>query len=177
MNDLIRRYFVAGDRAAAKNLVAQMQQFFNGGDFAKATDKGFDVLALIETVTTGHRQTGTPQAGSDLANALLGCMSVGQPALPIDFTGPLGPGGFAVRGGPMDPASPVFSSDNLSGVGVKEFTWPVVFGQRVLLFGTPNPGAIFNEVLVGSPYDWSTVPAMPSVGAGAVIGFCINNPG
>ncbi|MEP7326030.1 MAG: hypothetical protein ABI836_08795 [Gemmatimonadota bacterium] len=177
VNDLTRRYFAANDRATAKTLVTQMQQFFNGGDLAKATDKGFDVLALTEAVTTGHRQIGTPQDGSDLANALLGCMSVGQPQLPIDFSGPLGPGGFAVRGGPTDPASSVISSDNLSGVGVKEFSWPVVFGQRVLLFGTPNPGAIFNEVLVGSPYDWSTVPAMPSIHVGAVIGFCITNPG
>lgn len=178
MNDLIRRYFAVNDRNTAKTLINQMQQFYNGRDFTRATDKGFDVLALIEAATTGHRQIGTPSDGSALANSLLACMAVGQPQLPIDFTGPLGPGGFGVRGGPTDPSAPVISSDLLSGVGVQpETTWPAVFGKRVLLFGTPNPAATFNEVLVGSPYAWSTLPASPSINPGAIIGFCIANPG
>ncbi|HEV8125649.1 MAG TPA: hypothetical protein VGP80_15480 [Gemmatimonadales bacterium] len=177
MNDLIRGYFAVIDRAPAKSLVAQMQQFFVGGDFLRATDKGFDVLALIESARNGHRQIGTPQAGSALANALLACMTVGSPALPIDFSGPLGPGGFGVRGGTTDPAAPVLSSDGLSGVGLQESTWPAVFGKRVLLFGTPNPAATFQEILVGSPYAWSSLPPSPIINAGAVIGFCITNPG
>jgi hypothetical protein len=177
MNDLIRGYFAVIDRAPAKSLVAQMQQFFVGGDFLRATDKGFDVLALIESARNGHRQIGTPQAGSALANALLACMTVGSPALPIDFSGPLGPGGFGVRGGTADPAAPVLSSDGLSGVGLQESTWPAVFGKRVLLFGTPNPAATFQEILVGSPYAWSSLPPSPIINSGAVIGFCITNPG
>jgi len=178
MNDLIRGYFAVIDRPAAKSLVTQMQQLFGGGDFARATDKGFDVLALIENVTLSHRQIGTPQAGSALANALLACMTVGSPQLPIDFSGPLGPGGFGVRGGTTDPATaPVLSSDGFSGVGLQESTWPAVFGKRVLLFGTPNPAATFNELLVGSPYAWSSLPPSPIINPGAVIGFCIINPG
>lgn len=178
MNDLIRGYFAPSDRSTAKALITQMQQFFNGGDFIRATDKGFDVLALIEAATNGQRQIGTPQAGSALTNALLACMIVGAPQLPIDFSGPLGPGGFGVRGGPTDPATtPVLSRDGLSGVGLQETTWPAVFGKRVLLTGKPNPGAIFNELLVGNPYDWSTLPPSPIINSGAIIGFCIINPG
>jgi hypothetical protein len=178
MNDLIRNYFAVSDRAPAKSLVAQMQQFFVGGDFPRATDKGFDVLALVESARNGHRQIGTPQAGSALANALLACMTVGSPTLPIDFSGPLGPGGFGVRGGTTDPATaPVLSSDGLSGVGLQESTWLAVFGKRVLLFGSPNPGATFQEILVGSPYAWSSLPPSPSINPGAVIGFCTLNPG
>jgi hypothetical protein len=71
----------------------------------------------------------------------------------------------------------VLSSDGLSGVGLQESTWPAVFGQRVLLFGTPNPAATFQEILVGSPYSWSSLPPSPIINSGAVIGFCITNPG
>lgn len=177
MADLVRMYLPAADQGPAKTLIAQMKAFFNGGDLTKATDKGFDLLALIAARTNAGTQIGSPQVGSQLINSLLACMSVGNPTLPIDFTGPLGPGGLGVRGGATDLTGAVLSRDSLSGVGLQESTWPAVFGQRVLLFGQPKPGAIFNEVPVGPGYEWSTLPPKPSVNPGAVIGFCVSNIG
>lgn len=177
MADLVRMYLAPADQGTAKTLIAQMKAFFNGGDLNKATDKGFDILALIAARTNTGSQIGTPQIGSQLINSLLACMSVGNPSLPINFAGPLGPGGLGVRGGVTDPTGPVLSRDSLSGVGLQESTWQAVFGQRVLLFGQPKPSAIFNEVLVGTPYEWSTLPPKPSVNPGAVIGFCVSNIG
>jgi hypothetical protein len=177
MADLVRMYLPPADQGTAKTLIAQMKAFFNGGDLNKATDKGFDILALIAARTNAGTQIGTPQVGSQLINAMLACMSVGNPTLPINFSGPLGPGGIGVRGGATDLTGPVLSRDSFSGVGLQESTWQAVFGQRVLLFGQPKPGAIFNELLVGPPYEWSTLPPKPSVNPGAVIGFCVSNIG
>lgn len=175
--DLMRMYLAPADQAIARPLIIQMENFFNNGDLARATDKGFDILALIEAATNAGRQAGSPAAGSNFANAILACMSVGQPALPIDFSGALGAGAFAVRGGPTDPTGPVISRDNFSGVGLQESTWQAVFGKRILIFGIPNPNTIFNELLVGAPHTWSTLPPSPVINPGAVIGFCVTNPG
>ncbi|MEO8200255.1 MAG: hypothetical protein ABI679_07030, partial [Gemmatimonadota bacterium] len=152
MADLVRTYFSTADRPLVKSLVSQMQSLYNGGNRPAATDKGFDILAQVESATNNGRQVGTPQSGSTFANSVLACMSVGAVTLPIDFSQPLGVGAFAVRGGPNDPANPVVSRDQFSGVGLQESTWPTVFGQRVLLFGTPNPATSFNELLVAAPY-------------------------
>ncbi len=177
MSDLVRTYFAAQDRPLVKSLIAQMQTFFNGGDIHRATDAGFDILGRIGAVTDAGTQIGTPQNGSQLANALLACMNLGTISLPIDFSQPLGQGAFAVRGGPSDPAPPVITRDQFSGIGLQETTWQAVMPRRALFYGTPNPAAVFNELLVATPYNWSTIPVLPTINPGAVLGFCVQNPG
>jgi hypothetical protein len=177
MSDLVRSYFAPADRPLVKSLIAQMQTLFTGGDIRAATNTGFDILARLGAVTDAGTQTGSPQVGSQFANAVLACMSVGPMTLPIDFTQPLGPGAFAVRGGPADPSPPVISRDQFSGIGLQETTWQAVLPQRALFYGIPNPNATFNELLVATPYTWSTIPALPVINRGAVMGFCVQNPG
>ena len=176
--DLARTYLAGGDLGAVRTLIANLQGYYRRGDFASATEKGFDALRVIGTATDADRQVGTPQNGSTFANALLACMRAEPVALPIDFTGPLGPGAFAVRGSPGDGSAPVLSRDDFSGIGLAPLaSWSSVLGQRALIYGEPNPGASFNELVAGLPYAWSTAPVLPTLNPGAVMGFCVQHNG
>jgi hypothetical protein len=174
LNDLVRNYLPTSVRPQVKALLTQMEAAFKSGDLGGATNRGFDVLVFVENAAkTGP--SGTPAAGSSLVNGLLACMNVGA-TLPVDFSQELGTGGFAVRGGPSDPTGPVLSRDSLAGIGLTgSATWPAVLGRRALLFGQPDPTATFNELLVGSAYEWSTLPVLPAVNPGAIMGFCVSN--
>ena len=174
INDLVRNYLPAGVHSQVRTLLAQMEAAFKAGDRGGATNRGLDILVFVENAAkTGP--SGAPAAGSALVNALLACMNTGA-SLPVDFSQELGPGGFAVRGGPTDPTSPILSRDSLAGIGIlPEATWPGVLGRRALVFGQPNPAASFNELLVGSAYQWFTLPVLPQVNPGAIMGFCVAN--
>ncbi len=176
LSDLARRYLPASQHATARILVAELDSLVKAGS-AAATDKGFDILALIEAAAN-QGPAGTPQDGSTLASATLACMNVGTIVLPIDFRAALTAGGFAVRGGPADPAGPILSRDQYAGIGVlSETTWPNVLGQRALIHGAPVAGAIFNESVVDIAYQWSSLPALPAINHGAIMGLCVENPG
>jgi hypothetical protein len=174
INDLVRNYLHTSVRPQVKVLLTQMETAFRSGDLGGATNRGLDVLVFVENAAkTGV--SGTPAAGSSLVNGVLACTNLGA-TLPLDFTQELGTGAFAVRGGPSDPTGPVTSRDSLAGIGLQTgATWAGVLGRRALLFGEPDPTATFNELLVGSAYDWSTLPALPAVNPGAIMGFCVSN--
>lgn len=174
INDLVRTYLPAGVHSQVRTILGQMETAFKSGDRGGATARGFDILVYVENAArTGP--AGSPAAGSSLVNALLSCMNLGA-ALPVDFSQELGLGGFGVRGGPTDPTGPVQSRDSLAGIGIlPEVNWLGVLGRRALIFGQPNGAATFNELLVGSAYQWSTLPSLPTVNPGAIMGFCVAN--
>lgn len=178
--DYTRRYLAEPQRSAAYGLILQMKTQLGGGDSAAATSTGFEILGITASATDAGAQAGSPQDGSNQVNAVLACMKVGAVNLPIDFSQALSVGAFAVRAGPGDPTGPIISRDDFSGIALApelNATWLSVLGQRAVLYGEPNPAASFNELLAGLPYTWSTVPVIPKVNKGAVIGFCVENPG
>jgi hypothetical protein len=175
--DLVKNYFPPNSRRTVRSLISQMESLFNAGDLAGATSKGFDVLFQVEVVTNAGTQVGTPADGSAFINATLACMQVGPVVLPIDFTGILIVA-LAIRGGPQDPPDPVITQDETAGIGIAPpATWASVLGQRVMILGENNPGANFNELLVGASANWSTIPVLTSIKPGAIMGLCVDISG
>lgn len=155
------RYFGSGaDQQAAFDLVKAMQQAPNA---AARQSAAFNLLGMVGTVTDAGRQTGTPQQGSDLVNAVLGCTGYGTPGL-VNFVPALSPGGaFAVRGGAADGAGAVLARfDPLWGVEpTAGSSWPAATGAvRTLIYGDTIGNFDTDEMIVGGTgFDWSRIPA------------------
>jgi hypothetical protein len=174
INDLVRSYLPGSAIPQVKALLTQMEAAFKSGDKGGAANRGFDILVFVENAANGGA-VGTPAAGSSLVNALLPCMNINAAQ---DFSEELGPGAFGVRGGPNDPTGPILSRDSVAGIGLAPgASWPQVLGRRVIIFGRKDPTAVFNELLVGNGYEWTSLPVLPQVNPGAILGVCVNNPG
>ncbi|MGH7659032.1 MAG: hypothetical protein ACREL6_12425, partial [Gemmatimonadales bacterium] len=171
-----RRYFSPADRRVAMGLIEELQEIV-GSDPAGARDLGFDILALISEANDAGRPRGKPKDGSTMANAALGCMGV-EEDLPIPFGDALRHGAFQVRAGATDPTPDIISQDGFSGLGLTgNASWQSVFDVRTLVWGQAAPQITFAEILVDLPFNWSTIPAHPTVNAGLIMGFCVENPG
>jgi hypothetical protein len=140
-----------------------------------ATNAGFGILNLVSIYGPN-----SPQIGSDLANAILPCMNVGS--TPTDFTAALGStGAFGVRGGtPSDDdavvsrGAPLWGMEPPLGSTWNNTTLPR--NTRLLAYGAPVspasfPGGFTAEVLVGTIFDWSTIPTL-TFDPGVVVGTC-----
>jgi hypothetical protein len=152
-----------------------------GAGTAAATDAGFGILELVSI-----HGPASPQVGSDLANAILPCMSVGS--TPTDFTAALGStGAFAVRGSSSTNSAAAVSHDGVWGMEPPldlatstRLTWNAVTvpaNKRILVFGAPITDPDFtDEEQVGTIFDWFTFPTV-TFNPGVVVGTCIIDGG
>lgn len=188
---LVNSVFPNSAKQTANNLLQAIQSA--GSGTAAATNAGFDLFALI----AANRPV-NPENSSAFVNAIIPCQDAGTVSLPIDFTGALGPNGaFEVRGGSATNTAAAVSVDgawglepplNLSVTPVVRYTWDLITvtpqrfnpasnpaNKRFLVYGAPvavEPDAFTTETLVGTVFDWSTIPTL-AFNPGAVVGTCI----
>ncbi len=176
---LAGKYLTGDRRTAAKQLIPKLQLATPGS--AEAREIGFQILELIADEADEGVTQGTPQKGSDFANAVLACMFLDPAELPAifpaDFTAALDPdgaGAFAVRpdAGVADPAV-VPARDGFSfvrpplGADWDDVLSGLAAPQRALLYGAPG----------GEPdtYDWNVVPRNAVFSPEVVVGLCLDD--
>ncbi len=187
---LVNTVFPTSARQTANNAAAGDSER-RGSGTAVATDAGFDLFALI----AANRPV-PPAESSTFINAIIPCQKVGSLVLPIRFNEALGPdGAFEVRGGSATDDLAVVSHGEVvwgleplpyidSEGNPVRYTWDeitvapnVIPTQRFLAYGAPldvDPTAFTNEVLVGTVFDWSTVPKLTFV-PGVLVGTCFTD--
>lgn len=175
---LATRYFGGQEASDVRSLLRAMEAA--GPTTAIGRSLGFDVMVHVASnVKAGNRD---PADASSLTNNLLACMYADEADLPLTFpedfgvaTDPAQPGGYEVRGGPMDLQGPVLSrplSASFSGVApVGTNTWAEVLDgnpapARVLFYGKPGPEP--------QTYDWKVVPRQTAFSPPVMVGLCID---
>ena len=176
---LANQLFPNNVKQTAQDLLQAIQNA--GAGTAAATDAGFGILELISTYGPS-----LPQIGSDLANAILPCMTVGS--TPTDFTAALSDtGAFAVRGSSSTDTAAVVSNDGLWGMEPPlntttnvRYTWNAITvpeDTRLLVYGARISASNFtNEQQVGTIFNWFTLPVV-TFDPGVVVGTCIVDNG
>jgi len=176
---LIQKEFATPQQQTAFDILKAMQAGYQASGKPGATGPGFQLLNLIATTVDANQQAGTPQLGSDLSNATIACMDVGITNA-IDFTIPLTPsptqtdGAYEVRGG--NSADPVVTRRGISAIGVKSGSWSAALGvPQALIYAQPHAGGGVNG-LIGTAYDWNTVPVVSTLAARTlVVGICVES--
>jgi hypothetical protein len=172
--NLANQLFPNGIKQIAQDSLGVIQN--SGPGTPLAANAGFGILNLVSTYGPN-----SPQLGSDLANAILPCIYVGFSPT-IDFTAALGTtGAFGVRGNSSTDNVAVFSRgaprwgmEPPLGSTWNNITLPR--NTRLLAYGalvspTSFPGGFTAEVLVGTIFDWSTIPTL-TFDPGVVVGTC-----
>ena len=173
-----------GASSSQSSLATTMKNY--GGKTAQATYVGYRLLDAIATKydIAANQAAGTLNA-SKLTIALLKCMNVGSASVPASFETELGStGAYAVRGWPGD-ARTVTSHDGTwvleppSGDNWEAITelattgLPDSVGHLFLAYGHPGDADAFtDDELVGTVFDWSTLPEATFSGTGVVVGEC-----
>jgi hypothetical protein len=173
------KYLTGDRRNVAKQLIPQLQKSTPGS--VAAREVGFEFLVLVSQEANEGVTLGTPQNGSDLANAVLVCMFTDPAHLPAvfpeDFTtalDPAGAGAFEVRpDAAIAEPGVVPARDGFSfvrpplGADWDDVLSGLVAPQRALLYGEPG----------GEPdtYDWNVVPRNAVFSPQVVVGLCLDD--
>ena len=161
--------------------VGLARDVFDNANTAAANAIGFDLFEAVAALRDGAGWTEAQiPAAAGLAVQLIACMNVetsGDISASAFAAALASDGGFAVRGGPADPAGEVLSANGASGVHAP-LAWADWMGGRALFYGYPV-SSFATEVTGGSAFDWSTVRAIADGESGpapfdgpAVVALC-----
>ena len=183
-NPLIAGYFPSGQQQLVKGYKDAMLDALAASQAAAAETQGFNILREIAIAAKGTPQP-PASTGSALAVETLRCIvevtdtNVIKPASPglnffISALDHDAGGGFEVRGGTGDPATPVQADAGTSPVVIAGIAPPqdsdwnsVLDGQRVLFYGEPGPTT--------GTYHWSTVRRNATFDPGLVVTTCVDD--
>lgn len=190
---LVDQTFTGETRHTVSSLVNNLCTFKEEGDQSNATWVGFQIL---DHIATSGRIQGSPETASELAKAVLRCMTVGSVTLPTSFAGALSPGGaFSVRGFESGDSRLVASEPPDAHTDINWVieppvgqTWRTItslterpladsVSHLFLAFGAPSSIAepdFTHDILKSDVFDWATLPVahFDLSKGGAIVGVC-----
>lgn len=194
---LVDQTFTGETRHTVSSLVNNLCTYKEAGDQSNATWVGFQIL---DHIANEGREQGSPSTASELAKAVLRCMTVGEVSLPTSFADALSPGGaFSVRGFTSGDSRLVASEPPDANTDINWVieppvgqTWRTItslterpladsVSHLFLAFGQPAPLTqpdFTHDILKSDVFDWATLPVahFDLTKGGAIVGVCDDEP-
>lgn len=197
---LVDQTFTGETRSAVGSLVNHLCTYKEAGDQSNATWIGYQILDHI--AIAGSAQS-SPQTASELALAVLRCMTIGETTLPASLAAALSPGGaFAVRGFEAHDSRLVASAPPNPTIDFNWVleppsgeTWRTIttldasatshladsVAHLFLAFGEPSSltqPEFTHDIPKSAVFDWATIPTatFDESRGGVIVGICDDAP-